>query len=64
MWAYCKENDILVKAKSLNAARTYAIYRLSPAYGHKPGRADSLELVPISASKAEELDGIAITWET
>lgn len=60
---YCKENDILVFAGAIAEAREYAEHRLSPAYGHEPGRADSLKLKRISAAKAEELDGIAITWD-
>lgn len=61
---YCAENDIYVRAPNIKKARDYATYRLSPAYGHEPGRADSLNLQPISAAKGEDLDGTAITWET
>ena len=60
---YCATNDILVYANSLKTARRYCEHRLSPDYGHRPDRADNLALVPVSASQAERLDGMAITWE-
>lgn len=63
MYAYCEVNDILVKATSLKEAKEYAKYRLSPAYGHEPGRDANLRLKPISADRAERLKWSAISWE-
>lgn len=60
---YCKNNDILVYAANQREAQRYCEHRLSPAYGHRPDRADNLSLAPVSASQAKHLDGVAITWE-
>lgn len=60
---YCKENDVLVYADNVREARDYAEYRLSPAYGFAPDRAATLKLARVSASRADALDGYAITWE-
>lgn len=63
MYAYCLKNDILIKAPSLKAAREYAEYRLSPAYGHPEGRSKNLNLVRINEQKAREVEYGAIFWE-
>jgi len=63
MYWYCELNDILVKAASLKDAKEYAKHRLSPAYGHAPGRDTGLNLKRISAAMAERLQWSAITWE-
>lgn len=60
---YCANNDIVIAAINLKKARDYAVYRLSPAYDHAPGRADNLNLQPISASRYEDLEGSSITWD-
>lgn len=63
MYVYCEVNDILVKASSMSEAKDYAKHRLSPAYGHAPGRDTGLNLKRISAAMAERLQWSAITWE-
>ncbi len=63
MYAYCAKNDILIKAPSMKKAKEYALYRLSPAYGHESGRAKNLALKQVSEAKAEDLEGNSTTWE-
>lgn len=63
MYAYCANNDILIKATSMKKAKEYALHRLSPAYGYAPGRAKNLALNQVSAARAEDLEGSSITWE-
>lgn len=64
MYAYCKENDILIHADSFEEAVEYAKDRLSPAYGFEPGRADSLNLRPIrDAGRIADLEESAIFWD-
>lgn len=61
---YCKENDILIiMTGSLRDAVEYAHDKLSPAYGHQPGRADNLKLRKVSMAEAEDLKYSAIFWE-
>ena len=61
---YCKENDILIIITgSLRDAVKFAQDKLSPAYGHPPGRADNLKLRKVSMTEAEDLKYSAIFWE-
>lgn len=60
---FCKENDILVIAKNKREAVEYAVDRLGPEYGHEPGRADNLNLQPISMDRARDICDDVICWD-
>lgn len=63
MFAYCKNNDILIEARSMRDAVEYAKERLHPDNGVTPDWLEGLNLRRVSAEKADELRNSAIVWE-